>query len=128
MNPILKYVITRITTYLLTLFLAITVVWWLFHLLPGDPIATFFLYIRRTYSALSMDYFNMIEVYRQQFGFDKPLLDQYFNFLSEFILHGNLGPSLISFPVKVQDLLLSRLPWSIGYSRYQPSFLGFSVS
>jgi peptide/nickel transport system permease protein len=56
----------------------------------------------------------MIDVYRTSFGLDKPLLEQYFNFLSEFFLHGNLGPSLISFPVKVQDLLWSRLPWSIG--------------
>jgi len=114
MNPVGKYIAVRILTYLLTLFLAITVVWWLFHLLPGDPILTFLNHMRTAYGAQSATYYESIEVYRSAFGFDKPLCEQYFSFLREFFLHGNLGPSLISFPIKVQQLLWRRLPWSMG--------------
>ncbi len=114
MNPITKYIIVRVSTYLFTIFLAITIVWWLFHLLPGDPISIFFGYMSTRYQAKSTEYYQMILTYRKAFGLDKPLWEQYISFLRELILNRNLGPSLISFPVKVQDILWSKLPWSIG--------------
>ncbi len=114
MNPMRKYIIMRLSTYLLTIFIAVTIVWWLFHLLPGDPIAMFFGYMSTRYQAKSTEYFQMILTYRTAFGLDKPLWEQYISFLKELILNRNLGPSLICFPVKVQDLIWKRLPWSIG--------------
>ena len=113
MNPVIKYVIVRFTTYIITLAVALTIVWWMFHLLPGDPLVLFFKSIVVKYGSQSQAYAHAINVYREAFGLDKPLLEQYITFLTE-LLKGNLGPSLIGFPTPVQELLRRRLPWTIG--------------
>jgi peptide/nickel transport system permease protein len=113
MNPVIKYVIVRFTTYIITLAIAVTIVWWMFHLLPGDPLVLFFKSIILKYGSQSIAYAHAINVYREAFGLDKPLLEQYITFLNE-LLKGNLGPSLIGFPTPVQELLRRRLPWTIG--------------
>ncbi len=113
MNPVIKYVIVRFTTYIITLAVALTFVWWMFHLLPGDPLVLFFKSIVVKYGSQSQAYAHAINVYREAFGLDKPLLEQYMTFLNE-LLKGNLGPSLIGFPTPVQELLRRRLPWTIG--------------
>lgn len=43
-----------------------------------------------------------------QYGFDRPLYEQYFSFLGR-LLHGDLGQSLV-FNMPVLDLIISRLP------------------
>jgi peptide/nickel transport system permease protein len=113
MNPVIKYVIVRFTTYVITLAVAVTFVWWMFHLLPGDPLVLFFKSMVLKYGAQSQAYAHTINVYKEAFGLDKPLLEQYTIFLTE-LLKGNLGPSLIGFPTPVQELLRRRLPWTIG--------------
>ncbi len=113
MNPVIKYVVVRFTTYIITLAIAVSFVWWMFHLLPGDPLVLFFKSITLKYGSASQAYRQAINVYREAFGLDKPLLEQYTNFLNE-LLKGNLGPSLIGFPTPVQELLRRRLPWTIG--------------
>jgi peptide/nickel transport system permease protein len=114
MNEVKKYLITRLCIYFLTLFLAITLVWWMFHLLPGDPILLFYKSLVSSHGQDSGEATAMLARFKVEFGFDKPLFEQYVNFLKELLLHGNLGPSLLAFPASVQTLIWERLPWTIG--------------
>ena len=94
-----KYILKRIGISVITLWVLITVVFFLVRLIPGDP-------------------FNdpkISEVARANlnayYGFDKPLLEQYFTYLGN-LLHGDLGYST-SFPAKtVNTLLAESFPYS----------------
>ncbi len=69
------------------------------HLTPGDPVA----------AALGLSYSpHAAAILRHQMGLDRPIVEQYFNWLGN-LLHGNLGQDLISHQ-PLTDLLAQRLP------------------
>jgi len=82
---IARYVAKKVSEAVATVFIAITVAFFLFRLLPGDPTAVF-LDIRLSPEAK----LALIK----QFGLDKPLYEQYILFLSN-LLQGNLGISFV---------------------------------
>ncbi|MEM1522029.1 MAG: ABC transporter permease [Thermofilaceae archaeon] len=114
MHPLISYAAKRILTYLLTLFIVVTITFLLFRLIPGDPISSFVgqLQAQGRYAEAEKAQ-QIIEEYKRMFGLDKDLFSQYILFLKE-LLRGNLGPSLIGFPRPAQDLIMERLPWTIG--------------
>jgi len=114
MNTTTIYIIKRIAAYLLTLYVAVTFCFLLFRIVPGNPIGTSVQRMMRTYYWRAEQAKAVIDEYRKIFGLEKDLFTQYVNFLKELILHGNLGPSFIGFPKKVQELIMFRLPWTIG--------------
>src|SRR5438876_11914843 len=75
------------------------VVFFLVHLIPGDPAATI-LGIHATPKAVAL--------LHQQWGLDRPLASQYWLFLDR-LLHGNLGLSIF-YGGSVSSLILSHLP------------------
>jgi peptide/nickel transport system permease protein len=46
------------------------------------------------------------------YGVDKPLPEQYGNFLRRMV-QGDLGPSMIAFPTPALDLVMRALPWTV---------------
>lgn len=85
----IRYALSRIGQSLLVLVLAFTVVFWAVSVLPSDP-ATIFV-------AKGDGYFNpeVVEQVKQFYGYDKPLLEQYFGQLVQ-VASGNFGFSLSS--------------------------------
>jgi peptide/nickel transport system permease protein len=84
------------------------VVFFMIHLIPGDPAATI-LGIHATPKAVAL--------LHQQWGLNRPLLSQYWLFLDR-LLHGNLGQSLF-YGASVSSLILSHLPptlWLLTYA------------
>jgi peptide/nickel transport system permease protein len=75
------------------------VVFFMIHLIPGDPAATI-LGIHATPKTVAL--------LHQQWGLNRPLLSQYWLFLDR-LLHGNLGQSLF-YGASVSSLILSHLP------------------
>jgi len=57
---------------------------------------------------------KLIQLYRTKFGLNEPLLVQYWNYISNLLLHGDLGYSLSYFPAKVISVILPAIPWTIG--------------
>src|SRR5260370_14639382 len=55
----------------------------------------------------------MVAAYKARFGLDQPLWKQYLNYLWDSS-HLDFGVSLSQFPVRVLDLILNALPWTIG--------------
>jgi peptide/nickel transport system permease protein len=78
-----KRTASRILQSLITLFVLITIVFFLFRLLPGDPTAAM---VDPSLSAADR------QVLMERFGFDKPLYQQYLLYLKE-LAKGNLGVS-----------------------------------
>ncbi len=97
-----RYLIQRSLLFLPTLFGALTLVFFLIHLVPGDPIE---IMLGETASAADK------EELRRSLALDQPLMVQYRNFLTG-ILSGDLGRSLYE-QSGVTDLIRARLPATI---------------
>ena len=107
----LRYFGQRFVILLVTVFISITVVFFVPRLVPGDPLGAIFLNLASVGGSMGSG--QLVEEYRRIFGLDQSLWQQYLNFLGQ-LLHGNLGYSIGSFPSKVTDLLRHALPWTIG--------------
>ena len=100
------FIIRRFLLALVVLFLATLVVFVIMHLLPGDPILLY----------LSQDTFSRftpkeLAAARHEFGLDKPMIMQYFDWFSG-MLHGDLGKSIFR-RTRVADEITEALPISI---------------
>lgn len=112
-HPILKYVLIRIFNYLFTIWGAATVAFFAFHMVPTNPVDAWIKSLERQYSVTIPKGSEMVAYYKEQFGLNGTLWDQYIHYLNQ-LLHGNMGPSFINFPTPVQDLLMQRIPWTVG--------------
>jgi peptide/nickel transport system permease protein len=102
MGTAVRLVVRRLSQLLPIIVFATLVVFALLQLVPGDPALI-----------LAGDYASKerIEEIRQLYGFDRPLIVQYFSWFWK-VLHGDLGNSLLS-SAPVLDLILQRMPNTI---------------
>ena len=114
MNQVTKYFMKRVSIYLLTLWLAVSFIFILFRLIPGNPVQAFVAQMYDAQYLQAEEFVQMIDMYVEAFGLDQPLWVQYVNFWKELIFKGDIGPSFINFPKSATDLILRRLPWTIG--------------
>ncbi|MBI2609423.1 MAG: ABC transporter permease [Deltaproteobacteria bacterium] len=98
-----NYVLRRLFLAIPTILGVITIVFFLSHIIPGDPVD----FIVGD-QASSLDRADLI----QQLGLDKPLPTQYKNYLVR-LFHGDLGTSYYTQGKKVFSLILERLPATI---------------
>ncbi|WP_172188054.1 oligopeptide ABC transporter permease [Lentilactobacillus kribbianus] len=96
-----KYLLKRLFYLLLTLFIVITITFFLMKLLPGTPL--------NNQAKLSK---SQIAVIYQQYGLDKPVWQQYLSYLGN-ILHGNFGTSFQFSDQPVSYLISSRIGASL---------------
>ena len=95
------YVIRRLLTAIPTLFVIVTLAFFLIRVAPGGPF--------NQERGLSPEIKANLEA---QFGLDKPLWQQYLNYLNN-LLHGNFGPSYNLPDFTVGELFANGLPISI---------------
>lgn len=94
-----KYIFKRILISIVTLFVLVTVVFILVRLMPGDPFAS---------EKLTEAVRKNLEAY---YGFDKPLILQYFTYISN-LLKGDLGYSMFYPNLTVNNIIKSAFPYS----------------
>ncbi len=102
----LTYVLRRLVALLPVLFGITFIVFFMIHLVPGDPARTL-LGIRATDAS--------VEALHKAFGLDKPLWAQYLDFMGR-LAHGDLGRSFF-YNTDVSGLVFARLPatlWLLG--------------
>jgi len=98
----LAYISKKVLRAVLTVWIAVTITFFLLRLLPADP----------TLLVVEGDMTEAIQTaLREQYGLDKPLLVQYVLYLGE-LLTGNLGTSFRQL-APVSEILLDRLPWTL---------------
>jgi peptide/nickel transport system permease protein len=107
----LRYLSERLVIFVATIFISVTIVFFVPRLVPGHPLLAVFSHMAAAGGRLNAP--ELIEEYNQLFGLDRSLWEQYISFLRE-LARGNLGYSIGSFPSRVSDMLGSALPWTIG--------------
>jgi peptide/nickel transport system permease protein len=113
MGTLTEYVIPRVCTYILTIFIGITVCFLIPRLTPSDPVLA-------VVSRLSQygEYYDpqalqmLIESMKELYGLKGSLLDQYITFLKRLTI-GDFGPSLAYFPTPATLIFQQSLPWTI---------------
>src|SRR5437763_1037809 len=98
----LRYITSRLLWAIPVLWLVVSVVFLMIHLVPGDPIAQML-----GEGAAATD----IEAARHAYGLDRPLGQQYVSYWRG-VLHGDLGKSL-RYNQGVTTLLAQRYPFTM---------------
>uniref|UniRef100_A0A7J3Z815 ABC transporter permease n=1 Tax=Ignisphaera aggregans TaxID=334771 RepID=A0A7J3Z815_9CREN len=111
-NPFVIFLIKRIGVLLVTFFVAITVIFLLPRLIPGNPLATL-LYSLVAQGAADPEKLKAVErSLLEYFQLDRPIYEQYINFLTG-LLRGDLGKSIMYFPRSTMDIVARYLPWTL---------------
>jgi len=107
------YVARRIGVFFLIIIVAVTINFIMPRLRATNPIE------QRLYRMAGQGgvYVNqiqeMVKIYNQKFGLDKPLYVQYLNYWED-LLHFDLGQSLAFYPQTALEMILRAAPWTIG--------------
>jgi len=99
-----KYLSKKVLVYLITFFVAVTVNWAVPRFMPGDPISL----LLARFSGMEGGREIIQSQFVQTFGFDQPLLVQYFNFWKSLFV-GDLGISISFFPAPVMDIVKNNI-------------------
>lgn len=113
-HPTIAYVIRRFAVYVLTLWAAITATFFFFRLIPGNPIDAYIQNLQQNYVYNERASAEVVEHYKEVFGLEGNLLEQYGRYLYQLVVAQDLGPSLISYPDPAQVVIARALPWTIG--------------
>jgi oligopeptide transport system permease protein len=97
----LKYILKRLVSSALTIFVVITLTFFLMHKIPGGPFDS--------EKKLPDQVKANLE---QKFGLNKPLGEQYTIYLKNVVLHGYLGPSMRYEGKSVNDVISYSFPAS----------------
>ncbi len=104
MSPFLR---RRFMFYLVAGFVAITINFFIPRLMPGDPVQLIFAQFQGRLDPRAM------ESLKETFGFiDGPIHEQYFAYLTS-LSRGDLGPSVMNFPVPVTTVISGGLRWTL---------------
>ncbi len=103
-----RYLARKITIYLLTFFVAVSIDWAIPRLMPGDPIDGLISRLQADSTASQ----ELHGFFTESFDLDQPLWKQYLNFWWG-LLHGDLGPSIAYVGSTVSDLIWAALPYTL---------------
>lgn len=96
------YILKRLVLALLTVWVVITVTFFVMRAVPGGPFAS--------EKALSEAAMKALEA---KYGMDKPLMEQYFTYLKDIVTEFNFGPSLTQRGREVIDIIVDGMSVSI---------------
>ena len=107
-----KKVINRLLFLVLVIWAASTITFFIPRLSPKNPIRERFNQLAISGGFSPTDLEVIITSYNAKFGLDRPLLEQYWNYVSG-VARFDLGVSLNKYPKTVIDLIMESLPWTI---------------
>jgi peptide/nickel transport system permease protein len=109
----LAYLGRRVGVFFLVVVIAVSINFFIPRLRSTNPIE------QRMYEMAAQGGGNagnirqLIAIYNEKFGLDKPLWEQYVNYWRD-LLRGDLGTSIAFYPGSVRDEILRAAPWTIG--------------
>ncbi len=107
-----SYLLNRLLTLFLTVFIAATLIWIIPRLSPVDP-AEIMLGRMAAGAGAVADSEAILAQLRANFGLDDPLYIQYLKYLWNTVTF-NFGLSTATFPTPVSALIANALPWTLG--------------
>ncbi len=111
----IRFLASRIATYLLVVWIGVTIVFFVPRFVPGNPVDAMLGKIMS--QGTTMDPVlveTMRETLTQLFGLEGTLWEQYSSFLQRVLITRDFGPSLSYYPTPVSLLIAKALPWSLG--------------
>jgi peptide/nickel transport system permease protein len=106
------YLGRRILVFVLVVWGAATINFFLPRLAPGDPMGA--VLMRMTQQGIFLENQDeLIAFYRAKFGLDDPLYIQYLKYLRNMMTF-DMGYSLSYYPTPVREIVMRGLPWTIG--------------
>ena len=114
MTFVKRYLIPRLISYFLVIWLGITVVFLIPRLTPNDPVIQMIGQMEARGSSVdpgTMD--KLIQDLTEMYGLEGSWMDQYWAFWGR-LFHGDFGVSFFQFPARVNDLIANALPWTLG--------------
>ena len=106
-----EYFLRKLGWFLITFVFAFLLNFILPRLMPGDPVAAIVARFAQGMTNTS-GVQKIYEQYTELFGTNKPLLEQFFIYVSN-VLHGDFGFSFSQYPRTVADVLKSAIWWTI---------------
>lgn len=109
----LNYVLRRVGFFLIIVWLAASVNFFLPRLTGQDPIREKLMREAMLGGAAQAGMEQIIKTYEVKFGLDRPLYAQYFNYLGD-VARFDFNYSIAHYPNRVIDMLTGALPWTLG--------------
>jgi peptide/nickel transport system permease protein len=111
-----RYVLQRFLSYLLVLFIGITITFFLPRFMPGNPIDNYISQVQaRAGQTLTPEAAQQLRSSLEElYGLKGDLFTQYVHYLDRVLLHFDFGPSFTSYPEPVSNIILAALPWTAG--------------
>jgi peptide/nickel transport system permease protein len=111
----LTFLLSRLLTYLLVVWIGVTMVFLVPRFLPSSPVEAMLAKVASQGQYMEA---SQIEALRaslmETFGLRGTLFQQYTGFFKRVLLTGDFGPSFTAFPTPVSRLVGQALPWSLG--------------
>jgi peptide/nickel transport system permease protein len=107
------YIARRFAVFLLIVWLAASLNFFLPRLSGQDPVRTKLLAEAQLGGYVQAGIEDMVKEYNEKFGLDKPLWRQYVTYVGQ-TMHLDLNYSISNYPRTVRDLIAEALPWTIG--------------
>jgi len=108
----LKLITRRLLFLILVIWAASTIVFFIPRLSAKNPVRERFAELARSGGFSPADMDKIIAAYSAKFGLDKPLLQQYVDYISS-VARFDLGVSYNKYPKTVLGLIMDSLPWTI---------------
>ncbi len=108
----LNYIIRRLGIFVLTVWVAATIIFLVPRLAPGDPISAMVSQLLVTQGTVEGSE-QIIEGWKEKFGLNDDVFTQYIRYLGN-LMRLDFGVSLARFPTTVGEMVARSLPWSIG--------------
>lgn len=122
----LRYVIRRLGLLVVVMWAAGSLNFFLPRLASGrDPIREKMAQLAASGGLRQDGIEAMVAAYRARFGLDRPLYEQYLNYLGDMV-RLDFGYSLANYPIRVSQMIGNALPWTIGLL-VVTTLVGFAV-
>lgn len=109
----IRKIIERLLFLIVVIWTASTITFFIPRISPRNPVRERFGQLARTGGFSPDELEIIIESYNQKFGLDKPLWEQYIDYVGS-IARFDLGVSLYQFPKTVSELIQEAIPWTLG--------------
>lgn len=121
----ISFVVRRLLFLVLVIWSASTITFFVPRISSRNPVRERLAELARTGGYAPADMENIVAAYNTKFGLDKPLIQQYFDYLGS-IARFDLGVSISKYPRTVMQLIGDSLPWTIGLL-FVTSILSFVI-
>jgi peptide/nickel transport system permease protein len=109
----LSYFLKRLGMFVLVIWLASSVNFFLPRLGSGDPVRQQLIQQAALGGTVQAGMEDMVAEYNEKFGLDTPLWQQYLNYMWD-MLHFDFNYSIANYPARVIDIIADTLPWTLG--------------